>query len=91
MNTVEIFVMHGCPYCVKAKKAVEQLTGESESYARVPVRWIDENEEADYARQHDYYYVPTVYYAGKKLFEAHPGDSLEKIKAGIRTAFDLAV
>ena len=91
MKKVEIFVMRGCPYCVKARKAVDELKADSDSYARVSVDWIDENEEVDYANEHDYYYVPTVYYDGKKFFEAHPGDSLEKIKNGIQTAFDKAV
>ena len=91
MKKVEIFVMRGCPYCVKARKAVDELKADSDNYARVSVDWIDENEEVDYANEHDYYYVPAVYYDGKKFFEAHPGDSLQKIKAGIRDAFDKAV
>ena len=91
MKKVEIFVLRSCPYCVKAKKAVEELKVNNENYARVSVNWVDESEEVDYANEHDYYYVPSVYYDGKKYFEAHPGDSLEKIKAGIQTAFDKAV
>ena len=91
MKKVEIFIQRGCPYCVKAKKAVEQLKSQDENYGRVSLNWIDESEEVDYANEHDYYYVPSVYYAGQKYFEAHPGDSLEKIKAGIQTAFDKAI
>lgn len=91
MKPVELFYLRGCPYCVKARKAVEELRSESESYERVPVRWIEESEDVDYANEHDYYYVPSVYFSGRKLFEARPGDSLAKIKAGIRTAFDKAV
>ena len=52
---------------------------------------LRQSEEVDYANEHDYYYVPSVYYEGKKYFEAHPGDSLEKIKHGIMAAFDKAV
>ena len=91
MKNVEIFILSACPYCVKAKNAVAALKNESENYARVPVKWINESKEADYANEHDYYYVPSVYYEGKKYFEAHPGDSLEKIKGGIKAAFDKAV
>ena len=91
MKTVEIFYLPGCPYCVKAKRAIGELKEEQDSYERVPLKWIDEAEEVDYANEHDYYYVPSVYYNGKKVFEAHPGDSMTKIKEGIRTAFDKAV
>ena len=91
MKKVEIFVLLDCPYCVKAKKAVDELKSAHENYARISVDWIDESEEVDYANEHDYYHVPSVYYEGKKFFEAHPGDSLEKIKKGIQVAFDKAV
>ena len=91
MKRVEIFILRNCPYCVKAKKAIEELKGENENYSRVPVRWVNEAEEIDYSDAHDYYYVPAVYYSGRKYFEAHPGDSLEKIKEGIRKAFDQSI
>jgi len=91
MRPVELFYLPGCPYCVKAKKAVESLKAENADYERVPLKWIDESEEADYANEHNYYYVPSVFFRGQKIFEAHPGDSMEKIKAGIQSAFDRAV
>ncbi len=91
MKTVELFYLPHCPYCVKAKKAVEELKNENDSYDRVPLKWIDESEEMDYANEHDYYYVPSVYYSSRKIYEAHPGDTLDKIKSGIKAAFDKAV
>jgi glutaredoxin len=91
MKEIELIFLPGCPYCVKAKQAVTELQAESESYAGLPLKWINEQEETGYADTHDYYYVPTVYWNDRKFFEAAPGDSLEKIKAGIRTAFDAAV
>ena len=91
MKKVEIFILRDCPYCVKARKAVDELKSDSDSYALVSTVWIDESEEVDYANEHNYYHVPSVYYEGRKFFEAHPGDSLEKIKKGIQTAFDKAV
>ena len=90
MKEIELIFLPGCPYCVKAKQAVKELQAESESYAGLPLKWINEQEETGYADTHDYYYVPTVYWNDRKFFEAAPGDSLEKIKAGIRTAFDAA-
>ncbi len=91
MKTVEIFILPNCPYCVKAKRAVKELVSENEAYSRVSLKWINEAEEADYADEHDYYYVPSVYYDRHKFYEAHPGDSLDRIKDGIRTALDKAV
>ena len=91
MKTVELFYMPGCPYCAKAKKAIAELKEENAAYARVPVKWINEEEETDYAEEHDYYYVPTLYFDKEKRFEAHPGDSLERIKAGIKSVFDQAL
>ena len=91
VKTVELFYMPGCPYCVKAEKAIAQLKKENEIYADIPVKWINEQEETDYAEAHDYYYVPTLYLVNKKVFEAHPGDSFEKIRAGVKSAFDQAM
>ena len=91
MRGIELFYIPGCPYCVKAKKALAELKEKESDYQRVPVKWINEQEEVDYSNEHDYYYVPSLYFSGKKIFEAHPGDSLEKIKDGVRSAFDRAV
>lgn len=91
MKPVEIFFLPHCPYCVKAKKAVAELREEDRRYGRVPVRWIDEAEEADYANEHDYYYVPTIYYSNRKCFEAHPGDSGEKIKSALKETIEKAL
>ena len=91
MNAIELVYLPGCPYCVKARHAVKELLSENSSYARLPLKWINEEEETDYADAHDYYYVPTVYWKDRKIFEAAPGDSREKIKAGIKTAFDAAL
>ena len=91
MKAVELFYIPHCPYCVTAKKAIEELKQENDAYADVQVKWINEEEEVDYAEEHDYYYVPSVYVYREKIFEAHPGDSLSTIKAGIREAFDKAL
>ena len=91
MLPVEIIYLPGCPYCRKAKLAAEELKNENENYGRVPVHWIDESEEPDTITDYNYYYVPSVFYGKRKYFEAHPGDSYEKIRDGIRDAFDMAV
>ena len=45
MKEIELIFLPGCPYCVKAKQAVKELQAESESYAGLPLKWINEQEE----------------------------------------------
>ena len=54
MKAIELVFLPGCPYCVKAKQAVKELQAESESYAGLPLKWINEQEETGYADAHDY-------------------------------------
>ena len=88
MKTIELFHLPGCPYCIKAEKAIRELIGENPAYAGINIKWIDESEQADYAGSKDYYYVPTVFFGEEKLFEAQPSQGSREIKAGIRAAFD---
>ena len=81
MNRITIVYMTGCPYCAMARKAVEKLGLEDR------VEWVNENTEPDKIRNLDYYYVPSIFKDGVKLFEAHPGDSYEKIEAAVKAAF----
>ena len=91
MKAIELVFLPDCPYCVKAKRAIAELKEENEIYATIPVKWINEEIETDFADSHDYYYVPTIFFNDTKLFEACPGDSYEKIKAGIKLSFDKAL
>ena len=88
MKTVELFHLPGCPYCIKAEKAIRELIEENPSYRGVNVKWIDESVETDYANSRDYYYVPTLFFGEEKLYEAHPSQGSKEIKANIRAAFD---
>ena len=69
MKELQIFYLPGCPYCAKARQAVEELTGENAAYERIPLRWINEQTETALAENMDYYYVPTLFYNGDKLYE----------------------
>ena len=89
MKNLTIFYMEGCPYCRMGRQAVEALL-EEEQYAGISVEWVNEKTEADRAAQYDYYYVPSVFLGEEKLFEAHPGDDLAVISAGMKKAFDAA-
>ena len=92
MNALTMLVMEGCPYCKHALHAVEALRAEGGVYADVSVTYIDENKEPaktqPFAGQ--YYYVPSIFLDGEKLYEAQPGDSYDKILAEVKRSFDTA-
>ena len=91
MAVIEVFYLPGCPYCKNARKAVDELTADSAAYAGLSLRWIDEQAERSLAESRDYYYVPTFYYNGEKLYECSPRDGYEDIKENIRAVFDKAL
>ena len=65
-----------------------ELIAEDPAYGRVAVDWIEESEHPEIAEQRDYYSVPSIFWQGKKLYEAHFTHSYADIKQNIRTAFD---
>ena len=83
---ITIFYMEGCPYCVNARKAVQELQGQNADYAAVRVNWIDENKEAELAASYDYFRVPTIYDGREKLYEASPADRYADIRRQVENA-----
>ena len=88
MKKVMLFYLEHCPYCVNAKKALKELLSEKPEYADIEIQWVEESVEADFAGRYDYYYVPTIYHEGEKLYEAAPSQDYAAIKESIRTAFE---
>ena len=88
MKKMTLFYLRGCPYCDKAKRAMAELNEENAAYAAVEADWVEENEHPELAEQYDYYYVPTIFADGKKLYEANPSQSYDEIKRSIRAALD---
>ena len=87
-----ILHLDNCPYCHKARRALDELCEENPAYRGVAVEWIEEERESEAASRYtDYYYVPTIYAGAQKLYEAHPGDSYETIKAEVKAALDAVV
>ena len=90
MKTLTMIEMQGCPYCANAHRAMEALRTEGDE--GVEIDFIDENKEPaktqPFAGQ--YYYVPSIFMDGEKLYEAQPGHSYDKIYAEVRRAFDAA-
>ena len=87
MLPLTILHLDACPYCRNARRAMEELRQESEDFAKVELRWIEENREAAQAAAYaDYWYVPSVYLGMQKLYEAQPGDDFLTIKQQLRAA-----
>ena len=90
MKTLTMIEMAGCPYCANAHRAIEALR--AEGYEGVQVDFIDENNEPaktqPFAGQ--YYYVPSIFMDGEKLYEAQPGQSYDKIHAAVKSTFEAA-
>ncbi len=81
-----------CPYCHKARRALDELCEETPAYRGVAVEWIEEERESEAAgRFTDYSCVPTIYAGADKLYEARPGDDYETIKAEVRKALEAAL
>ena len=88
MKELELFYLKSCPYCRNAQRAIAELTEETPAYSGIQIRWIEEHEEPQIAAAYDYYYVPTIFWNGEKLYEAHFTHSYAVIKERIREAFD---
>lgn len=90
MKKLTMIEMAGCPYCANAHRAMEALR--AEGYEAVQVDFIDENKEPaktePFAGQ--YYYVPSIFMDGEKLYEAQPGQSYDKIYGEVKRVFDAA-
>ena len=91
MKQIELFYLTHCPYCVKARRAIAELTEENPAYRDLSIRWIEESAEPELADGRDYYYVPTVFYGDRKLYEAKPGHDYSTIKKSLKEAFDKAL
>lgn len=66
--TIELFILEMCPYCIKARRFLDQLLQE-EKYKDIEIKIVDERKERAYANQFNYYLVPSFYYDKVKLFE----------------------
>ena len=70
MKELELFYLNSCPYCINARRAMDELVKETPAFGEIALRWIEEKQEPALAASRDYYYVPTLYFRGEKLYEA---------------------
>ena len=88
MKKITLFYLSDCPYCRNAKRALEELKKENPTYGEIPIDWIEESEQPELAEKYDYYYVPTMYVEGRKLYEAKPSESYEMCKENVKAVLD---
>ncbi len=72
---------------------MEELKAENGEYGKLEIQWIEEEQQPEQAKAYaqDYYYVPSMFVDGKKLYEAHPGESYEECKAMVQQVLDAAL
>ncbi|MGI6679178.1 MAG: thioredoxin family protein [Dehalobacterium sp.] len=85
MKTILMFMIESCPHCQNAFRWMEELKNENPAYGDIPLKVVDENIEADLARQYDYYYVPTYFVDDIKVHEGVPTKEL------VRNVFETAL
>ena len=69
MKKVMLFHMQGCPYCVDARRFIDQVCAQTPALRAVEIEMIDERLHPVIAWRHDYWYVPTFYVDGQKVHE----------------------
>ena len=80
MKDILMFILPNCPHCKLALRCQEELLAEHPQWKAIPIRIVDERKEAAFADAHDYYYVPTWYVDGVKVFEGHAEkEDVEKV------------
>lgn len=90
MKKIIAFTLKGCPYCYSAQEAYKRLHQEPE-YKEVEIDWLDETEHQELSANYDYYYCPSIFVDGKKVYEAHPGDSDDYIYGMVEKAMQEAL
>ena len=92
MKKITVLYLDHCPYCRNAKRATEELKAANPEYAKLDIEWIEESRQQESAMAYakDYYYVPSIFVDGQKLYEAHPGESYEECRDAVETAFRAA-
>ncbi len=91
MKKIVLIKIQGCPYCEQAYKAIDELKSENKNFSAAEVEIVDENLQPELAEKFsDYYYVPSMFVDGKKIYEAHPGESYEECLENVRKVFQAA-
>ena len=88
MKKITLIKMQGCPYCAAALKAIDAL---KKNYPAAELEILDKNLQRELTEKFtDYYYVPSMYVGGKKIYEAHPGETYDECFANVKKVFEAA-
>lgn len=91
MKKVTCFYLEKCPYCIQAKKALDELIDENPDYGSVEIDWIEESKNQEIIEQYDYYATPSMFIGHEKLYEAYLFESYEECKAHVKAVLDQAL
>jgi len=69
MAKLTLFILETCPYCIRARKYLNELQLDNPAYQAIEIETIDERKQRSLANSYDYYLVPTFYLGKTKLFE----------------------
>lgn len=84
MQELTYFYLDGCPFCRQADRLLERVCADEPALAAVPIRRIEESEQAELAARYDYYFVPCFYLGGEKLLEGVPDEA--QVRAALTRA-----
>ena len=93
MKKITLLKMQGCPYCAQAFAAIKEVKAEYPEFANVEVEIVDKHEDISRAQDFEgkYYYVPSMFIAGEKIYEASPGESYGECLLSVKKVFRAAV
>ena len=93
MKKVTFIKLNGCPYCANAIQAIDELKASNAAFKSIEIDEIEESEQPELAKPFAsyYYYVPTMFVDGKKIYEAHPGESYEDCLNSVQKVLEAAV
>lgn len=83
--------MKECPYCRRADGLIEEFKKENPKYGDIKITKLEDGSPEAQKYGKDYYYVPSMFVEGKKLYEAHPGETEEESRESVRKTFEAAV
>ena len=85
MKPITLFYLEKCPFCKKARAAIEELK-KQDRYKDIEIEMIEESKQPEVADKYDYYYVPTFYIDGRKVHEG--GIFPDEVKAVLEQALE---
>lgn len=85
---IKMAILEHCPYCKRAARLIDEMKAENSKLADFEFEKIDEAVEGEKLSGLSYYYVPSFFYEGEKLYEASPGDEDDIMKPKLEKMFE---